>query len=316
MRRCVLVSLLVAGLAFASRARAGNAVDQAAATELFNAGRDLMKGGDFAAACPKLTESVRLEPTVGALAKLAECEEHERRTVSAYGRWQQARNLARASSDDRLVDVEHEFARLDGVVPKLRVIATGALPEGIVVHVDDVEIGSGSVGVALPVESGAHTVTASAPRKRPWTVTIETPANGATTTVTLPELVDVPSSPAVPTSEPSPQPTTPARRAGSMWRPVGVVTAGTGLVAIAAGFAAGVAAMHQRDDAGCPGNLCPSSGAADTLRMAKTTADWSTALFVAGGAFAIGGATVWWLSGRPASAAAVYVTPAGVAGRF
>jgi hypothetical protein len=316
MRKVVLVTWLVAGSAIASNASAGNAVDQAAATELFNAGRDLMKGGDFAAACPKLTESVRLEPTVGALAKLAECEEHERRMVSAYGRWQQARNLARATNDDRLADVEHEVARLDAVVPKLRVIAAGALPEGTAVHVDDVELGQGSMGVALPVESGRHTVTAAAPRKRVWTATVDTAADGATTTVALPDLEDAPSAPAVPATETSPQPAMAPRRAASTWRPIGAITAGAGLVAIAAGAAAGMVAMHQRDEAQCPGNVCDSSGAADTLRTAKTTADWSTALFIAGGALAIGGATVWWLAGRPTSTTAVYVTPAGVAGRF
>ena len=42
------------------------------ATELFNAGRDLMTAGNFAAACPKLAESARLDVKVGTLGKLAE----------------------------------------------------------------------------------------------------------------------------------------------------------------------------------------------------------------------------------------------------
>ena len=48
---------LVAALAFMSPTIA-RADDEAAATEFFNVGRDLMRRGDYVAACPKLAESV------------------------------------------------------------------------------------------------------------------------------------------------------------------------------------------------------------------------------------------------------------------
>jgi hypothetical protein len=314
MRRWPLA--LVVGLlwAVASPARASDGADKAAATELFNAGRDMMKGGDYGGACPKLAESARLEPTVGALAKLAECEEHERRLVSAYGRWQQALNLARATGDERAADVEKEVARLEAIVPKLRIVAAGALPAETVIRLDAVALGPAGLGVALAVEPGAHALQASAPHKVTWATSVETKADGVTTAVTIPVLEDAPvSAPvvAVPVTV-----VVPAAQSSS-WRIAGLVTAGVGVAALGVGSAFGIVAMNQRNDAGCPGNVCPDEGGASTLRGAKSSANVSTALFIAGGALLGGGLTVWWLSRKSGGArTGVVVTPMGAVGIF
>jgi hypothetical protein len=314
-------ALLVASFWVASPAAASEGADKAAATELFNAGRDLMKQGDYATACPKLAESARVEPTVGALAKLAECEEHERRLVSAYGRWQQALNLARATGDERRDDVERELARVDGIVPKLRIVAEGALPADTVIRLDAVELGPAGLGVPFAVEPGPHALEASAPHKRTWSTTVETKADGATTPVTIPRLEDLPAPPS-PVALPPPHeavtfPAPAPPPAPSPWRTTGLVTAGVGVVAAAFGAAFGVVAMNQRNDAGCPGNVCSNDGSASTLRSAKSSADVSTALFIAGGALAGGGLTIWWLSsGAGPKRTGLLVTPAGIAGDF
>jgi hypothetical protein len=311
-------AILVASFCAASPAAASEGADKAAATELFNAGRDLMKNGEYAAACPKLAESARLEPTVGALAKLAECEEHEQRLVSAYGRWQQALNLARATGDERAADVERELARVDAIVPKLRIVAEGALPADTVIRLDAVELGPAGLGVPFAVEPGPHALQASAPHKATWSTTVETKADGATTPVAIPRLEDRPAPPPVPLpppheAAPSPPPPPPP----SPWRTTGLVIAGTGVVAAAFGAAFGVVAVNQRNDAGCPGNVCSNDGSASTLRSAKSSADVSTALFIAGGALAGGGLTIWWLSaGTGPKRTGLLVTPAGIAGDF
>lgn len=317
MRRGTLA--LVVGLlcAVASPARASDGADKAAATELFNAGRDMMKNGDYAAACPKLAESARLEPTVGALAKLAECEEHERRLVSAYGRWQQALNLARATGDERAADVEREVARVEAIVPKLRITATGLLPVETVIRLDAVELGPAGLGVPLAVEPGAHALQASAPHKVTWSASVETNADGATTTVTIPPLEDAPTLAPTPTLAPAPALAPTPTPTPSPWRNAALVTAGVGIAAVGVGTAFGIAAMNQRNDAACPGNVCPDEGSASTLRGAKTSADVSTALFIAGGALLGAGLTVWWLTAAPAaSRTGVLVTPVGAIGTF
>jgi len=307
---------LVVGLlgAVALPARGGDGTDTAAATELFDAGRDMMKAGDYAAACPKLAESARLQPSVGALAKLAECEEHERRLVSAYGRWKQALNLARSMGDERAADVEKEVSRLDGIVPKLRIAAAGALPAETVIRVDAVELGPAGLGVALAVEPGTHAVQASAPHRATWSTRVETKADGATTGVTIPPLDEAAVAP-VGVATPVVSPVTPASTSSS-WRTVGLVGAGAGVVALGVGAAMGFVAMNQRNEAGCPGNVCPDEGSASTLRGAKGSADVSTALFIAGGVMLGGGLAVWWLSAEHGVRAGVLVTPMGAVGSF
>ncbi|MGD0524228.1 MAG: hypothetical protein ABSE49_03735 [Polyangiaceae bacterium] len=321
MNRRWRAAILIASswAAAAAPAAASDGADRAAATELFNAGRDLMKSGDYASACPKLAESARLEPTVGALAKLAECEEHEHRLVSAYGRWQQALNLARATGDERAADVEREVARVDGIVPKLRVVADGGLPADAVIRLDAVELGPAGLGVPFAVEPGPHALQASAPRKTTWSTTVETKADGATTAVTIPRLEDLPAPPPVAPPPPRDAVIVPAPLPPSPgpWRTTGLVTAGAGVVAAAFGAAFGVVAMNQRNDAGCPENVCPNEGSASTLRGAKSSADVSTALFIAGGVLVGGGLTLWWLSsGTGPKRTGLAITPAGLIGDF
>jgi hypothetical protein len=318
IRRGLAIAAATLALAAPAAARAGGAVDEAAATELFDAGRDMMKRGDYAAACPKLAESARLKPTVGALAKLGECEEHERRLVSAYARWKQALNLARTLGDERVADVERELARLDAVVPKLLVVSGGALPPDAAIRVDAVEMGPAGLGVPLAVEPGRHTVQVAARGKRPWSASVDTAADGATTTVTIPALEDggAPVPVAIPPAPPPIAAPGEGRAGSSAWRTVGLVAAGAGVASLIAGSAFGVDAMRKRDAAGCAGTVCPDDGSASRLEGAQTSANWSTALLVTGGALVVGGLAVWWVSRDRGPAAGLVVTPAMIAGAF
>jgi serine/threonine-protein kinase len=324
MRALLLATTLASIMLAGGVARAD---DEAAATELFNAGRDLMKQGDYAAACPKLAESVRLKATVGALAKLATCEEHEKRLASAYARWQQALNLAQSTRDERAPEVQRELARVDKVVPKLTVKAAGALPADASIRVDDTTLGAASLGVPLPVEPGPHTVAATAPGKKPWSTTVTTAADGATTAVDVPSLEDAPAPPSTPPltpPQPQPQiltptqpltpPPAPTPAGSSPWPIVGIVAGAAGLASIAGGAVLGFVAMGKRNDANCPNNTCPDAAHASTLGDAKTAADWSTGLFVAGGVLAAAGVTVWVVSHGHESAPQVGATvlPGGV----
>jgi hypothetical protein len=320
-RRALAMCAVVLALTTPRSASAGDEEDEAAATLLFDAGRDMMKSGDYAGACPKLAESARLKATVGALAKLAECEEHEHRLVSAYARWKQALNLARSTGDERVRDVERELARIDRVVPKLLVTAAGLLPPDAVIHVDAVETSVAGLGVPLAVEPGHHVVQVSASHKKTWSTTVDTAADGATTPVPIPALEDA-SAPVpviAPPAAPAPVPPSQAvpSHASSTWRTVAVVAAGAGLGALLVGGGFGIDAIHKRDSAGCPGNVCSDDASANELNGAKQSASWSTALLLTGGAVLAGGLVVWWLSqDRGPAAAGLLVTPAGIAGAF
>src|SRR5687767_11843809 len=64
--------------------------DAAASEALFREGRRLMKAGDYEGACPKLEESLRLDPALGTLFNLASCEEQLGRWATAWQHWRQA----------------------------------------------------------------------------------------------------------------------------------------------------------------------------------------------------------------------------------
>lgn len=318
MKRALLALALVLASSHAL------ADDEAAATNLFNAGRDLMKSGDYGAACPKLQESVRLKPTVGALAKLAACEEHEQRLASAYGRWQQALNLARATNDPRAADVEAEFARIDHVVPKLVVTAEGVPADDLVVHVDALEFRVAGLGVPLPVEPGHHAIRATATKKVEWTSAIDTAPDGATSTVKVPPLQDAlePVAPPPPIAPPPPAVpivAPPVERHASMpsLRVAALVTGGVGVAGVVLGGVFGALAISGKSAAGCDGTVCPDSASQATLESAKGRADVSTIALIAGGVLVASGVTMWLLAPSPrAPSVAVRVGPGVLSGAW
>jgi hypothetical protein len=305
MRRLAL-GLVV--LLAAAPALAQTASDTGVATELFNAGRDLIKAGNYAAACPKLADSARLDAKVGTLARLAECEEKLGQLVDARAYWQQALNLARVQHDERTAHVESELARVDGVVPKLKVDAKGSDAPGFALKVDDLQVGKGGLGIPLPVQPGNHTLVATATGKKPWSTTISTSANGAVTAVTIPALDDDIAAPVPPPKAPPPHVDTLPDR-GSPWRTVGLVTAGVGVVGVGIGAVFGFLAKQKYDDSnaqpgGCDAQSnCPPSAAA-TRNDARTSGNVSTVLFIAGGALTAGGLAIWLLAPKAASSSA------------
>src|SRR6266545_6749182 len=84
-RACVALALLIV---IGSPARAFAAAgDEAAARALFLEGRKLVDEGNYADACPKFEESLRLDPGTGTSFNLADCFEHVGRTASAWARF-------------------------------------------------------------------------------------------------------------------------------------------------------------------------------------------------------------------------------------
>src|SRR5580765_1680975 len=86
---CVAVWLLLA-----SRARADEASDKAAAEGLFDEGRRLMAEGKYDEACPKLEASQRLDPGVGTMLTRADCLEKRGKTASAWAQLREASSAA------------------------------------------------------------------------------------------------------------------------------------------------------------------------------------------------------------------------------
>src|SRR5262249_19600950 len=102
-RSSVLVPFLpcVAALLSPTLAFAQGAGDKAAAVALFDEAEKLMAQSQFAAACPKYAESYRLEPAIGALVHLADCQEKAGQLATAWASWRDAAELADTRKDSR-----------------------------------------------------------------------------------------------------------------------------------------------------------------------------------------------------------------------
>jgi hypothetical protein len=288
----------------------------AQAAELFEEGRVLLQKQDFRAACPKFADSAALEPKVGTLLNLADCEEHLGRIVAARGHWQDAANHAHSVNDEREKIARERFAALDPRVAKLTVSLAPSVPAGTHVTRDGVPLGAGSVGATLPVDPGTHTVAVSAPGYAPRSYEV-TLADGQAKELSVEPGLKLPDEPLAPP---------PSRTQ----KTAALVTAGAGVVGIAVGSTFGVLALTEFNKSNstgpngghCVGSACPQSdGGSSERATAYHEGNVSTVAFVAGGAFLAAGVVLWFTSpsgDRASPRAALGVGPGGVsfAGTF
>ncbi|MCA9642024.1 MAG: hypothetical protein H6718_15855 [Polyangiaceae bacterium] len=155
---------LLATLGAASTASAQN--DPAAAEALFQQGRAAADAGDFRTACEKFRESNRLDPAVGTLLNIADCEEKLGRVATAWTHFQEVAQRLPAT-DERRALAAQRAAALEPRLPKLTIKVGEALPEGSKVTRDGVELTQASFGAPLPVDPGDVVVKVEAPGHEP-----------------------------------------------------------------------------------------------------------------------------------------------------
>src|SRR5262245_57364431 len=97
-RASVMASALSLALLAPSAARAQSASDPATARVLFAEGRKLLAAKNYAEACPKFEESLRLDSGIGAMYNLADCWEKSGRTASAWAMFLDTAAAARAAN--------------------------------------------------------------------------------------------------------------------------------------------------------------------------------------------------------------------------
>jgi hypothetical protein len=143
------------------RAAWAQAKDPAAAEALFRQGRALSDAGDIAGACAKFRESDRLDPAVGTTFNIADCEERLGHLARAWTLFDEV--AQRLPIADKRRDVaQKRAAALEPRLPKLNVRLSTSAAVGVRVVRDGVELGSASLGTALPVDPGEHVVVVSA----------------------------------------------------------------------------------------------------------------------------------------------------------
>jgi hypothetical protein len=299
----------------------------AEAEALFRDGRNLIKAGKLAAGCDKLAASERLESSVGTLLNLGDCREKQGKLASAWAAFRKAEGRARRTGGDdrRQAEAGRRAAQLEPRLSNL-VIDVAERADGEVVRRDGEIVDEGGWNTPLPVDPGQTTITAEAPGRQPWQMTVAIEAGVPRRLVEVPRLVPV-EPVAVEATPPWPPPRPEMVRPGAASRPppahgtwtttraISAVLAAAGAGALGTGIYFGVRAndLADRADARCPGAVCNDPEGLRTNDQARTAASRANVLYIAGGA-AVASAAVLWLIGGPHEVAVVPVaasTPAG-----
>lgn len=243
-----------------------------AAEALFNSGRDAMAKGDYERACKQLRESNRLEAAVGTQFNLADCEEKRGKLATA---WTLFRGVEqKVPEGDERARVANERAQaLEGRLPKVTLRLSAGAPNDTSVRDGDVDLGSASFGVPLPLDPGAHEFVVSAPGRtlRKFSVTL---AEGESRDVDLSPGNASSGAPAGATAGAADigKPTK-----GSNTTGLGLAIGGVGVVGLGVGAVAGAMVLGKKNtaDEQCPNKQCTQEGldAVDSARTLKTVSN-------------------------------------------
>lgn len=101
---------MIATMFLCSEAAADEGGAASSAESLFREGRDAVKRGDYAVACPKFQESQRLDPAIGTLLNLALCEERWGRISEARLHFREVLASSDLDEQRRAIALEHAAA--------------------------------------------------------------------------------------------------------------------------------------------------------------------------------------------------------------
>ncbi len=316
--------------------------DPVAAQALFDDARKLMAKNDFAAACPKLAESQRLDPGVGTLLNLGECWDKSGKTARAWAAFRDAEAMAlhekqsgRAQyAASRASQIEARLVRLTIEVPE-----SARVPD-LEVRRDGEVIRDAAWGSAVPIDPGDHTVEARAPGYKTFSTRVVASRDPIIVRIDPLEREAVPeehvSAPVVVVATEPPPPaidTTPpltienAPRAldrredangnGNGIRTAGFIVGGFGVAGIGLGGLFGVLAIGSNNtaqSAGCNLTTCPTPNALGAANDAKTFAVGADIAFAVSGALVVTAIVLVAIAPRsPASRAATSLVRGGFA---
>ncbi len=271
------------------------------ADDAFQNGRDLFQAGKYADACTAFAESQRLAPSLATQFNIAQCEEKTGKLASALKIY---RDLAQHDTNGtRKAAAADLAAKLEPRVPRLQ-IELSSKPPGTQVRLDNVECAPCLTG-NVAVDFGTISVAVSAPGYQ-LTSTRASVTEEARVIVVPIRLDRLGTDPVVTASAPTPVETGPNPTpyveppAHSRRKTYAVVTLAGGAVILGAAVVFGVKARSRWQDAkDVCGDSTTCANADDTQYAqdlgdsARTLANVSTVLFVAGGLAAAAGVYLW-----------------------
>lgn len=220
--------------------------------------------------------------------------------ASAWTYYLEVADAAKAvGQKDRAKFAEERAEALRPRLPKLSIQVPDAVRAvaGLSIQRDGTSVGEAQWGSAIPINLGAHVVTATAPRRQRVEVKVEATTEGQTVEVIVPALLPAapppPPPPPLVVAPPPPPPPPPPPATGR--RTAGFVLGGAGVVGVGIGIGLGVLALDKKSAS----NANDNCDAADTcnptglsLRSAGlAAATGSTVAFIVGG-LAVGGGIV------------------------
>ncbi|MDI1432325.1 tetratricopeptide repeat protein [Polyangium sorediatum] len=280
------------------RADAGPAEDRAAADALFEEGRELLKAGRAAEACPKFAASQKLHPRPGRLLQLGDCYEKNGETARAWETFREAESAARVDKDERRMEVASQ--RAGDLEPKLAKLVVEVPPEarvaGLLVRRNGKSVEATAWGVAVPVDPGEQRIEVTAPGKKAWVGKVVVEGKPGVTTAWVPALVDEVKGEQVGAGK--------EEGAGKSWVAIGVgaglalagIGTGVGLLVAAGGAGEEADALDDAmPDMACdpthPDHAANKANCAtllSTVQRKDTFTNVGTGALVAGGVLAVG----------------------------
>jgi tetratricopeptide (TPR) repeat protein len=296
VRAKAIAALGLAAAAFVARpALAGPKGQKSEADRLFDEGAALMKQNKFAEACAKFAESNRLDPEIGGLLWLADCYSRNGQTASAYETYKAAQRMAVERHDRKhretvaqkhMDEIEPHLTKLTVIVPKDMQVT------GLEVQRDGKQIQPSDFGLAIAVDPGVFSITATAPGYEHWQRRVDATGDGQQAKITVGPLQKIfvaqPAPPPAETNDPA-----------FAYHVGGIVTGSAGLVALGVGSAFGLIAGAKLKDSNS--THCDAADTCDAVGLqlrseAKDAALASTILFVAGGVALAAGITIFFLA--------------------
>lgn len=187
--RTALILVALCALAYANPA----------AEKVFQDGKALLAAGKVAEACEAFRRSQELEPRVGTLLNLGDCEEKRGRFATAWSAFVDARALATRLGDARATVADQYAAAL---VPKLAYVTVklpaATAPGGLVVRRNDGDVPAAELGLEVPIDPGHYEFAVAAPGFVTWKHSLDL-AVGQRAAFQIPALVVDPNAP-VPTA--------------------------------------------------------------------------------------------------------------------
>ena len=298
MRRSLLAlipALLVTSPALAQQA---DPAARATAVDLFDAAQALMQQGKFAEACPKLAESYRLDPQLGAILHLGDCLEKAGRFASAYASFREASELAAKRGDPREAMATERAKALEPKLSRLRIDVVAKVP-GLEVLRDGLLLNEASWSAAIPVDPGKHEIEARAQGYESWHTHVDVTGEGTSASVEIPALIAKPAAKTESAESAGGNPVVNLQLddPGSTQRTLGWVAGGLGIVGLGVGAVFTLQKINKIDerDSICPSEPCPTGTnerLAELTDDARTASTMATVSFITGGVLIAGGAAL------------------------